>query len=353
MAHLISDIARALGTEVLGNANLEVTRAAEPQSALQDELALAMSPQYSEALMATNAKAALVWDGADWQGAGLEAAIVVQKPRLAMAHLTQALDTYAPTDGISDLADIANNVQIGAGCAIGAFCQIGAGVEIGINCQIGSHVSISEGATIGANTVLHPGVRIGRDVRIGASVVVQPNVVIGADGFSFVTEGSSNEERAFGTLGLTQLTPPDDAIRHKIHSLGSVVIDDDVEIGANSTVDAGTIRPTRIGRGAKIDNLVQVGHNVIVGEDCVLCAQTAVAGSSVIGDRSVLGGKSGVKDNVSIGADVVLGGAAIALSDVSDGQFMMGYPALPMREYRAQLKGLRALPGLLKKVRDR
>ena len=168
-----------------------------------------------------------------------------------------------------------------------------------------------------------------------------------------MTEGPSNEERSFATLGRKPLTPPEDSIRHRIHSLGGVWIGNDVEVGANSTIDAGTIRPTKVGRGTKIDNLVQVGHNVIVGEDCVLCAQTAIAGSSVIGDRTVLGGKSGVKDNVTLGCDVVLGGAAIALGDVPNGCFMMGYPAVEMPDYRAQTKGLRALPSLLKTIRDR
>ena len=120
-----------------------------------------------------------------------------------------------------------------------------------------------------------------------------------------------------------------------------IEIGDDVEIGAVSTVDAGTIRATKIGTGTKIDNLVQVGHNVIVGMHCLLCAQTAVAGSAVIGDRCVLGGKSGIADNLKIGADSVIGGAAIVLSDVPAGSFMMGYPAQPMMTYRARERSLR------------
>ena len=139
------------------------------------------------------------------------------------------------------------------------------------------------------------------------------------------------------------MDPPKDAKRHRIHSLGGVLIGSDVEIGANSTVDAGTIRATQVGRGCKIDNLVQVGHNVILGEDCVLCAQAAVAGSARLGDRVVMGGKSGIRDNISVGADVVLAGGAIVLGHVKPGLFMMGYPALQMSEHRAQQKALRRL----------
>ena len=353
MALLLSDLANALGADVQGDATLTVDRPAEPLAATDRDLALAVSYRYLDALGQTKARTALVWADCDWQSFGLQAAILVERPRLAMAKLTQAFDKVERQSGVSANGEIASSATIGDGCWIGSFSTIGADVAIGANSQINSHVSIAEGARIGAGCILHPGVRIGRNVVIGDNVILHPNVVIGADGFSFVTEGPSNEERAFATLGKTPLDPPEDAIRHRIHSLGSVAIGDDVEIGANSTVDAGTIRPTQLGRGTKIDNLVQVGHNVIVGEDCVLCAQTAIAGSSVIGDRTVLGGKSGVKDNITIGSDVVLGGAAIALSNVSNGRFMMGYPAFDMPEHRKQQKGLKALPDLLRQLRER
>jgi len=168
-----------------------------------------------------------------------------------------------------------------------------------------------------------------------------PNAVIGGDGFSFVTATPSIAETGRRTLGKTPFAPIPDATQNRIHSLGGVIIGDDVEVGANATIDAGTIRATEIGSGTKIDNLVQVGHNVVVGRDCLLCAQTAIAGSSRIGDRSILGGKSGVADHVDVGQDSLLGGAAIVLSDVPQGSFMMGYPAKPMLRYRAEQRALR------------
>lgn len=352
MPKRIADIAELMGLTVEGNGDLLVNKPAEPKSAGPDDLALAMSEKFSSSLSGSQAKTAVLWADADWASFGLEAAILVQRPRLAMAHLTQGFDVTVSKSGRSKFAEISNKCVIGDGSYIGAFATIGEGVAIGKGCQISDHVSIAEGVKVGHNCILHAGVRIGRNVEIGDNVIIQPNAVIGGDGFSFVTEGLSNEERAFGSLGRKPLSPPEDARRHRIHSLGGVRIGDDVEIGANSTVDAGTIRPTTVGRGTKVDNLVQVGHNVMVGEDCVLCAQTAIAGSSVIGDRCVLGGKSGVKDNVRVGNDVVLGGAAIVLNDVEDGRFMMGYPAVEMPDYRAQVRGLRSLPGLLKTFRS-
>ncbi|MEJ6398179.1 UDP-3-O-(3-hydroxymyristoyl)glucosamine N-acyltransferase [Yoonia sp. 208BN28-4] len=337
----ISEIAAHLGATVHGNGAIVVAGLTEPAAAGPDDLALAMSPRYGEALAANTAvKAAVVWADADWKALGLDAAIVVSRPRLAMAGLTQAFDRNETADGIHPLADVAPDAVIGDGVFIGAFVSIGAGASIGDGTRIDSHASVAAGSVIGAGCSLRSGVRISHNVTLGDGVILHPNVVIGADGFSFVTATPSHPETGLRTLGKTPFQPMDGTL-HRIHSLGGVIIADDVEVGANSTVDAGTIRATQVGRGTKIDNLVQVGHNVIVGEDCLLCAQAAVAGSTVIGDRVVMGGKSGAADNIKIGSDVVLGGAAIALGDIPSGSFVMGYPAVPMLQYRAQQRQLR------------
>lgn len=341
MAQTVKDIAAALGAEALGAVDVFVSGLAEPATAENGDLALAMSPRYADALAVTKAQAAVVWPGADWASFDLKAAIVVPRPRLAMAGLTQAFDVSEAMSGIHPTAVIDPSASLGAGVAVGPFCVIGAGAQIGAGSVLMSHVTIAAGAVLGQNNTLHAGVRIGRRVKIGDNAMLQPNAVIGADGFSFVTAAPSNEERAFATAGRTPLNPPDDATRHRIHSLGGVTLGHDIEVGANSTIDAGTIRATQVGNGTKIDNLVQVGHNVIVGRDCVLCAQAAVAGSAQLGDRVVMGGKSGIKDNVRVGQDVVLGGGAIVLADVPPGQFMMGYPAQPMPDFRRAQKALR------------
>ena len=341
MRKSLNDIAHAMGAKLLGDGALEITGLAEPTAARETDLALAMSPRYADALKSTRARAAVVWEGADWQSFGLDAVIMVVRPRLAMAHLTQTMDRPAARDGIHPTAIIDPSAKIGEDVTIGPFCVIHADVVLGDGVTLGEHVSVQHQAQIGAGSSLHAGVRIGRAVVIGARCILQPNVVIGADGFSFVTAEPSIAEIGRRTLGKTPFSPLSDATQHRIHSLGSVRIGDDVEVGANSTIDAGTIRATRVGDGTKIDNLVQVGHNVIVGRDCLLCAQAAIAGSAVIGDRSILGGKSGVADNTKVGADCLLGGAAIVLGDVPDGSFVMGYPAKPMLDYRAEQRALR------------
>lgn len=353
MAHSISDIAAALGAEAVGAVDITVNRAAEPASAGPDDLALAMTPAYGDALARGRARAAVVWPGADWQAMGLKAAIIAPRARLAMARLTQILDQPQDDAGISPHAFVDPTAQIGANVTIGPFAVVADGAIIGDDTWIGDHVSIGTGVQVGAGCQIHAGVRLQRGARLGDRVILQPGVVIGGDGFSFVTATPSNVELARETLGSAPLVPQDDPQWHRIHSLGGVQIGDDVEIGANSTVDAGTIRATRVGRGTKIDNLVQVGHNVIVGEDCLLCAQSGVAGSTVIGDRVVVGGQAGVADNLKVGDDVVLGGATVVLSNVPSGRVMMGYPATRMQSHLESYKALRRLPRLLRDITRR
>ena len=341
MKQTVKDIAVALGAKAYGAVELSVSGLSEPASARPDDLALAMSEDYSEQLAQGKARSAVVWAGADWQSLGLKAAIEVPRARLAMAHLTKMMDDAPRPVGISPHAVIDPTAQIGLDVSIGHFTVIGAGAVIGDGCQIAEHVSVGEDVCLGNATQICAGVRIMRGAYIGARVILQANVVLGSDGFSFVTATPSNVEIGIKTLGKVPFVALENPIQYRIHSLGSVVIGDDVEIGANSTVDAGTIRATTVGTGTKIDNLVQIGHNVQIGNHCLLCAQTAVAGSVLIGHRTVLGGKSGVGDNLTVGTDCVIGGAAIVLSDVPCGSFMMGYPAQQMLAYRARERHLR------------
>lgn len=345
MPQTLRDLAASLGAEVLGDASLLVDRLAEPLEARAGDLALAMAPKFAANLKASAARAAVVWAGANLNELGLDGAIVAPRGRLAMAGLTQAMDDDPAFSGeptIHPSAVIDATATIGDGAQIAPFVVIGAAVRIGPNARIASHVSIGREAVIGANATLHAGVKIGARVRIGDGFIAQAGAAIGGDGFSFTTDGPSNVERAVRARPGTPLDPIN-GTWHRIHSLGSVEIGNNVEIGANSTVDAGTIRATRIGNGVKIDNLVQVGHNVILGDDCLLCAHAAVAGSTVLGPRVILGGKSGVADNLILGRDVVVGGGAVVLGNVADGTFVSGHPAQPTHEHRAGVKALRRL----------
>ncbi|MBW7921383.1 MAG: UDP-3-O-(3-hydroxymyristoyl)glucosamine N-acyltransferase [Rubellimicrobium sp.] len=345
----LDDLAAALGGTWAGDGSLRVTGAAEPAAAGPDDLAVALSPRWAAALGQGAARAALLWPDADWQGLGLRGAIFAARGRLAMAHLTQALDPgpgFAP--GIHPQALVEGTV--GQGVSVGAFSVIGAGAAVGAGTRIGPQVAIAAGAVVGADCLIHAGVRIGPRVHIGAGVIVQPGAVIGGDGFSFVTAGPSRAELARATLGEAVPDATGDPRWQRIHSLGGVDIGDEVEIGANACVDAGTIRATRIGRGTKIDNLSQIGHNVVIGEDCLFAAQAAIGGSAVVGNRVVAGGKCGLADNIRVGDDVVLGGGTIALSTIPAGRIMLGYPAMPMPVQVAAYKALRRLPRLLQRL---
>jgi UDP-3-O-[3-hydroxymyristoyl] glucosamine N-acyltransferase len=345
MRHRIADIAAALGARLEGDGAIEVMRTAEPGLAGPEDLALAMSPKYAEVLARGKARAAVLWEGADWRALGLEAAIFVPRPRLAMAGITRAFDEgpgIAP--GFHPSAVIDASATIGPGAAIGPFVVIGPGVEIGPGARIGAHASIGAGARIGADALIHPGVRIGHGVRIGERFIAQPGAVIGADGFSFVTEERSGVEEIRRTLAQREDIKAQGW--HRIHSLGTVEIGDDVEVGANTTIDRGTIRATRVGRGTKFDNLVQVGHNVEIGEDCLLCGQVGIAGSAKIGNRVVLAGQTGVNDNIFVGDDVIAGGGTKIFTNAPAGRVLLGYPAVKMETHLDIQKALRRLPRL-------
>jgi UDP-3-O-[3-hydroxymyristoyl] glucosamine N-acyltransferase len=240
-------------------------------------------------------------------------------------------------------ATIGEGVSIGAFTVIGPRAEIGAGTRIGPQCFVGAEVRI------GPRGFLREQVSIGARAVIGADFIAQPGVRIGGDGFSFVTPEVSGVENARKTLGDQGDAAAQSWMR--IHSLGAVTIGDDVEIGANSTVDNGTIRNTEVGSGTKIDSLVQVGHNVRIGRDCLLCAQAGVAGSVELGDNVVLGGQSGVADNIKVGSRVIAAGATKLLSNVPEGRVMMGYPAVKMDAFTETYKTLRRLPRLARDVR--
>ena len=349
MNFLVKDIATALGAKAFGAVDISVTGASEPGVATRADLAMAMDPKYAEGLSKGAARAAIVWDGADWQALGLEAAIVVPRARYAMSGLTKLMDPgpeIAP--GIHPMSVIDDTAEIGEGACIAPFATIGRGVKIGPRARIANNVSIAEDTTIGCDALLHAGVRIGARVTIADRIICQPGAVIGADGFSFVTPEKSRVEEAREALGQTGKTAEQSWTR--IHSLGGVTIGDDVEVGANSCIDRGTIRATSIGRGTKLDNLVHVGHNVDIGEDALLCGQVGIAGSTRIGHRVVLGGQVGVSDNIFVGDDVVAGGATKILSKIPAGRVILGYPAMKMDTYLEASRNWRRLPRVMADV---
>ena len=351
MAFTIAEIATAIGAPFAGDGGLVVVGAAEPAMAASDQLALATTAKYAEGLKLGQAQAALLWPDADWQALGLKAAILAPRGRLAMAGLTRVLDSGpAIAAGVHPMALVDPTAMLGAGAAIGPFVVIGAGAQIGARARIASHTSIGAGAVIGSDALILEGVRIGARVRVGDRIICQPGCVIGSDGFSYVTAEVSGVEDIRTTVGIRKEIHKQSWLR--IHSLGTVELGDDIEVGANSCIDRGTIRATKIGSRTKLDNLVHVAHNVEIGEDCLLCGMVGIAGSTKIGNRVVLGGQVGVIDNIFVGDDVIAGAGTIILTNAPAGRVLLGYPAIKMDQHVQIQKALRRLPRLALRVAD-
>jgi UDP-3-O-[3-hydroxymyristoyl] glucosamine N-acyltransferase len=345
----VQQVAEAIGAEFVGDGDFLVTALAEPSKANLDELALAMEPKYEEDLRGSKAGAAIVWPDADWQELGLKAAIFAPRSRYVLSGVTEVFDRPIALEvGIHPTACIDPTAKIGADAAIGPFVVVGPRVRIGDRARIAAHCSVSEDAVIGDDLLLYAGVRIGPRVQIGDGFICQSNAVIGADGFSYVTPkpGAIEEAKAHGKI--SEMGQTQGFVR--INSLGSVVVGDRVEMGANCSIDRGTIANTTIGNGTKLDNQVHIGHNVTVGENCLLCGQVGVAGSVKIGDRVVLGGQVGVADHLTIASDVIAAGKSGISSNVPPGQVIMGNPAIRMDLNVESYKAYRRLPRLVAKV---
>jgi len=258
--------------------------------------------------------------------------IRVKHPRLAFA---QVLEMFAPeaelSPGVHRTAVIGEKVKLGQDVAIGAYCVIGDGVEIADKAIIYPQVYIGRDASIGANSTIHPQAVIGRETQIGADCIIHSGVVIGADGFGYIWDGKQH---------------------YKIPQIGKVVIEDNVEIGANTTIDRATTDTTRIGAGTKIDDQVHIAHNVQTGKNCILAGKVGVSGSVVLGDGVILAGQVGVGDHVKIGEGSTVLARSAVLKDLPAGSVASGIPAYPHKEYLRVEAATRKLPELLKEIRQ-
>lgn len=322
-------LAEILGGQLIGDGAIPIARLAHPADVRgRGDLVLAMDKKLLPLLAGGMARAAVVSGEARPEPGLVEACIVVGRPRLAMAKLTNLFARPVPAiEGIHPSAVIEAGAKLGSGVSIGAQCYIGAGAVIGDNSVLHPQTYVGPGAVIGRDALIYPGVKIGAHVQIGARCIVHFNASLGADGFSFVTpEPGSVEQAKSGSSGIVTASNKELV---RIASLGGVIIGDDVEIGATSCIDQGTIAPTRIGNGTKIDNQVQVGHNVTIGTNCLICGRVGIAGSATIGDRVVLGGAAGVADHVAIGDDAMVMGMSGVSGNVKSGTVVGGFPAHP------------------------
>jgi len=344
----LQDIAAAVDGHLIGDATLRITRLAHPADLSgAHDLALAMDAKLLP-LLKDKGVAAVV-SGNEEESHFLSNRIIVSRPRVAMAKLTALFaEVVDVKPGIHPSAVIEPGAKIGSNAAIGAFVYIGANASIGDNATLHPQTYIGAGATIGDDALIMAGVRIGAGSHIGHRTIIHFNASIGADGFSFVTPQAGSVETA--KAGSSGAVTASNTSLIRIASLAPVLIGDDVEIGANTSIDRGTIVSTRIGNGTKIDNQVQIGHNVSVGENCMLCGRVGIAGSVTVGNRVVLGGAVGVADHVSIGDDAIVMAMSGVAGNVAARSIVGGTPALPRERIMENIFNIGRLKQFFKKI---
>jgi UDP-3-O-[3-hydroxymyristoyl] glucosamine N-acyltransferase len=321
-------LARSVGGRVEGDANRRVTGVATLEDAGPDDLSFLTNPRYRPALARSRAGAILVGPGVDVGGRDL---LVAPDPYLALAEILDRMHpTPRPTPGVSADARIGPGAILGADVAIGPFAVVGTGVRLGDRVVVGAGAVIGDGSAIGPDSVLMPRVVLYAGTSVGARCLIHAGVVLGGDGFGFATTSGTHR---------------------KVPQLGRVVVEDDVEIGANSTVDRGTLGETKIGRGTKIDNLVMVAHGVVIGPHGLLAAQAGIAGSTRIGSHVMMAGQSGVIGHLKMGDRVVVAAKTAVFADVADGAFIAGVPAVDHRAWKRSLALVKMLPELRSKLR--
>lgn len=306
----ISDIIKG---EVVGDAALTITAPEQLQLATEGQISFIGSPKYEKLWEASKASAAVVNDTIGIAPGEGKAFIKVKNADLAMTHV---LELFAPPlprfdEARHPTAVIHTSASIGEGARIGANCYIGPNVKIAEGVTIYPNVTILDDCTIGKNTVIWSGVVIRERCQIGAYCILHPNATIGADGFGF---------RPCPDRGLA-----------KIPQIGNVVIGNAVEIGANACVDRGKFSSTILGDGCKIDNLVQIGHNSILGRFCIMAGNSGLAGSVTLGNGVIIGGSASIKDHSTIGDGATIGAGSGVTGDVDAGKVMLGYPAVEAR----------------------
>ncbi len=343
----VEEISQIVGGILTKVEDAEIHMIAPPLLCDENMLALALSEEEIANLAKTKAKAALVPLGVNFEGI---TTIEVERPRLAMMKLLTVFyeeprvnDGYHPTAVIHPEAKVAETAQIGANVVISKGAVVGEHTRILPNSYIGNN------AKIGDNCFFHAGVNIGDRVVVGNDCILHHGVSLGADGFSFVTENPDNIEQARKD-GEIKTENKEQKI-FKIPSLGSVVIGNNVEIGANTTIDRGTIENTIIGDDTKIDDLVMIGHNCRIGKGCMIVSQVGIAGSCVIGDRVVIAGQAGLADHINIGSDSIIAAAAGVSKSFPEKSIVVGTPAVPRKEFIKQLKTLKDAGELIAKFK--
>lgn len=323
----LADLARHAGAELTGRGDVEILAVTDLEHAHPQALVMVADARKLAGAEASAAGALLV---AEATPSTRKPALRARNLRAAFARALAALAPASrPAAGVHASAVVAPNARVSADATLGPHVVVSDDAEVGTRTVIGAGAVIGARARVGADCLIHANVTIYPDCVIGDRVIVHSGAVIGSDGFGYAA---------------------DEGVHVKIPHLGRVVVEDDVEIGANATIDRGTLGETRIGRGTKIDNLVQVAHNVTVGPHSIIVAQVGISGSATIGEGALLAGQAGVRDHVTIGAGAVVLGKAGVTKHVPPGATVSGYPA---REHRAQLRleaAVLRLPDILRRL---
>ena len=323
-------IAALISGELIGDGKTAVSGVAPLDRADASHLSILSSGKYAPMMATTKAGVVLVDpEFRDVVGAPRARIIVKQPLEMLLSLLPRLYPPEAPASGVASTARIGKGASLGERVSVGEYAIIGARAKLGNGVVIGPHCVVGDGVSIGDGTRLWPGVTINSGATLGARTVIHSGARIACDGFGFVFR---------------------DGAHQKIPHVGRCIIGDDVEIGANTTIDRGSIDDTVVGNGTKIDNLVQIAHNVRIGENCLLIAQVGIAGSATIGDGVVLAGQAGISGHISIGAGARVAAQAGVFGDVPAGETWSGYPARPHREALRASAALFKLAGMMRRL---
>jgi UDP-3-O-[3-hydroxymyristoyl] glucosamine N-acyltransferase len=332
MKFTLAQVAQIINATVEGDATVAVDRLDKIEDAQEGALSFLANPKYEKFIYETKATGVIVSNNFKPRSPVTASLLKVEDPYAAFAQLLDFYNREMTRVNHREMPQyIDESAEIGKGTNIGAFAYIAKGVKIGKNCVIHPHVYIGSGAIIGDDCILNSGVRIGHLCRLGNKCTLHFGVVIGSDGFGFAPAGESYQ---------------------KVAQIGDVVIGNGVEIGANTTIDRATLGSTKIGNGVKLDNLIQIGHNVEIGENTVIAAQSGIAGSTKVGRNCMIGGQVGISGHLTIGDNVKIAAQSGIGKSVKDREIIMGSPAIPASDFQRAYVIFKQLPTFAKKINE-
>lgn len=325
----LAELAERIQGELRGDGEVTITGVGHLEDANEGEITFADGPSVQSLANASRASALIVPPEVEVKHKPF---IVTEDPRLAFSKVLELFaPDMRPDAGVHPTAVLGKNVSLGENVSVGAHAYVGDGTILGDNTVVHPLAYIGPETLTGSDCEIHPQVYIGPRVQMGKRVIVHAGASVGADGFGYLQTEHGHR---------------------KIPQIGTVILEDDVEVGANSTIDRATVAATRIGAGTKIDDQVHVAHNVVLGRNCLLCGQVGIAGSTTIGDNVVMGGQAGVNDHVEIGSNIVIAARASVFGNLDEEGIYSGYPAAPHQKQLRSIAHMRRLPRLMDRIKE-